>query len=519
MKNIHRFITLFALLTFSSITAIAQHTIKNVMITAFEPPYDVITVLVEDEQFDYEVSEGTEFLDNKKKKAPMEDFIKGCVIDLEYAIENRQRVAKEVALLSSLEAGKENFTGVFELAEDGFAFIDGRKVRLSDDAIIEASKKKKCNCKKGMVYLGFSELDEGDFLKVKGESGADGIVYADEVTVCKNEYTGTDRKLRTAVENSYDASGTHVVSPPAGIVLPPESLHKGNIKIGNLSYQLVDDISLQGYVNVVGNRILPDYAKDPDFQNKHEIFFRFYVIEDPIPNAFAFPNGMVFIHTGLLDLMENEAQLAAVLGHEVAHVTYEHSSSRFQSQSLLDNSIVKDVGEKFKIGLGRVVKNSLGMNEGSVGDEALDGVSNALSQTRPTDIVNLFEKSKETQADRAGLLYMYLAGYDVREAAKFWQIMGSLTGDVSFQSKLKADALGFLESNALNFEQGFFSNLTEQGAEMLAGNFLETIYTSHPLAQKRLADINQLIMSTYGQEDFSQALVGQGEYAQYVSMR
>ena len=50
----------------------------------------------------------------------------------------------------------------------------------------------------------------------------------------------------------------------------------------------------------------------------------------------------------------------------------------------------------------------------------MDGVGKGITQTKPSDISNLFEKSKETQADRVGLIYMYLAGYDVRESAKFW---------------------------------------------------------------------------------------------------
>ena len=161
-----------------------------------------------------------------------------------------------------------------------------------------------------MSYLDFSEIKEGDFVTVKGVGGAKGVIYANQVIVCKNEFTDTDRKLRDAVENSYNASGTSIVAPPTGIVVPPNSLHQGNIKIGNLEYKLLDDIRIQGYVNMVGNRILPDYAKDENFQKKHSIFFRFYVIDNPIPNAFAFPNGMVFIHTGLLRLMENEAQFS-----------------------------------------------------------------------------------------------------------------------------------------------------------------------------------------------------------------
>ena len=517
MQKFPLLLFVIGMIIFSENTLNAQNTIEAVIVAEFEAPYDVITVLIDEEQFDYKVTEETEFIDKKKKKINAELFAKGCEIDLTHAIENRKRIAKKVKLVSDENAGTDNFTGVYELLEEGLAYIDGRKVQLSRDAVIDCSGKNKCGCSKGMAYLDFSEINEGDFITVKGVAGDEGIIYANKVVVCKNKYTDTDRKLRTAVENSYDANGTHVVAPPTGIVVPPNSLYQGNIKIGNLEYQLLDDIRIQGYVNMVGNRILPDYAKDDAFQKEHNLFFRFYVINNPIPNAFAFPNGMVFIHTGLLQLMENEAQLAAVLGHEIAHVTYEHSSSRFQSQGLFDNSTAKRQGGKLLRGTMKTVKELTKMKTGGFGDKMLDGVGMGVAQTKPSDISNLFEKSKETQADRVGLMYMYLAGYDVREATSFWQIMSNQTSDETFQDKLATDAKGLLNSNSVNFDQHFLSSLTEEATGKVIGNFLETIYTSHPLTKKRLKDINQLLLTTYEGEDFSNYMIGVEEYEKFLS--
>ena len=69
--------------------------------------------------------------------------------------------------------------------------------------------------------------------------------------------------------------------------------------------------------------------------------------------------------------------------------------------------------------------------------------------------------------------------------------MSTQTGDETFQDKLATDAKGLLNSNAINFEQNFLSSLTEEATSMVIGNYLETIYTSHPLTKKRLKDINQ----------------------------
>lgn len=508
-------IFIYLVLTSGSL-CFAQKTIENVIIVEFETPYDVITILVDEEQYDYQINLETVFQDSKKKKINAELFRKGCEIHLSYEIKDKKRVATKVKLVSEDNAGKDNFTGVFELLEEDLAYIDGKKVKLARDATIECSGKSKCGCKKGMTYLDFTEVRKGDFVTIKGVSD-NGFVFANQVTVCKNEYTDTDRKLRTSVENSYNATGTHVVAAPTGIIVPPNSLYQGNIKIGTLEYKLLDNIRIQGYVNMVGNRLLPDYAKEDAWQKKNEIFFRFYVIQNPIPNAFAFPNGMVFIHTGLIQLMENEAQLACVLGHEIAHVTYEHSSSRYQSQGFFESEAAKSTANKILGGAINELKERTGMDNGGLGDDLLDGVGKGIASTKPSDVSNLFEKSKETQADRVGLLYAYLAGYDIREAAKFWQIMSTKTGDETFQAKMKTDAKGLLNQNAANFEnKNFVSSLTEDMTSKVIGNYLETIYTSHPLTQKRLKDINQLLLTTYQGEDFSKFSAGKEEYEKFI---
>jgi Zn-dependent protease with chaperone function len=517
MKNYYQYFISICLFFVSCNFCLAQNKIENVIVVEFESPYDVVTILVDEEQYDYQITQQTEFKDNNKKKIIAELFTKGCAVDLSYRIESKKRFATKLQLISKDNAGKENFTGVFELLEGDLAYIDGKKVKLAKDAKIDCSLKSKCSCKKGMTYLDFTEVRKGDFVTINGVSDK-GYVFANQVTVCKNEYTDTDRNLRTSVENSYNAAGTHVVAAPTGIVVPPNSLYQGNIKIGTLEYKLLDDIRAQGYVNMVGNRLLPDYAKEEAWQKKHEIFFRFYVIHNPIPNAFAFPNGMVFIHTGLLKLMENEAQLACVLGHEIAHVTYEHSSSRFQSQGTFESAAIKSTGGKL---LGKVLdaaKDATGMDNGGLGDDLIDGLGRGIAQTKPSDISNLFEKSKETQADRVGLLYAYLAGYDIREATKFWQIMSQKTGEETFQSKMKTDAKGLLNQNAANFEnKNFISSLTEEMTSTVVGNYLETIYTSHPLTQKRLKDINQLLLTTYQGEDFSKFSAGKVEYIKFIT--
>jgi predicted Zn-dependent protease len=84
-----------------------------------------------------------------------------------------------------------------------------------------------------------------------------------------------------------------------------------------------DDV-LNGYINQVGRSMLPA-GTAPE-----RVKWEFHVARDPMANAFALPNGSIYINTGLLSLLENEDQLASVLAHEITHVTDRHSYLHFR---------------------------------------------------------------------------------------------------------------------------------------------------------------------------------------------
>ncbi len=85
------------------------------------------------------------------------------------------------------------------------------------------------------------------------------------------------------------------------------------------------DESLNSYLDRVGKSVLP---KDG---TPERVEWRFHVLRDPLANAFALPNGSIYVNLGLLALLDNEAQLAAVLAHEVTHVLNRHSYLELQS--------------------------------------------------------------------------------------------------------------------------------------------------------------------------------------------
>ena len=79
-----------------------------------------------------------------------------------------------------------------------------------------------------------------------------------------------------------------------------------------------NDLDTTKYITKVGQAVLPG---GPEYQNVH---WQFFILRDAIPNAFALPNGSIYVHTGLLAILENEAQLAGVLAHEETHVMNRH---------------------------------------------------------------------------------------------------------------------------------------------------------------------------------------------------
>lgn len=146
-------------------------------------------------------------------------------------------------------------------------------------------------------------------------------------------------------------------------------------------YPRYEDAKLQSYVQQVGERV----ARAGDRPN---LQYHFTVIDTPDINAFALPGGYIYIHRGLMAYLGSEAELAAVLGHEVGHVTARHSV-RQQSQSSAWNI------------LGQAVAIGTGVN-------AAADLTNVLG----TAFVRGYGRDMELEADGLGAKYLARAGYD-----------------------------------------------------------------------------------------------------------
>lgn len=139
--------------------------------------------------------------------------------------------------------------------------------------------------------------------------------------------------------------------------------------------------------------------------------WEFNVIEDPnTVNAWCMPGGKVAFYTGIMPICRDEAGVAVVMGHEVAHAIANHGRERM-SQGLLAN------------GLLGTVAGAMGQNPSLTQQVFMQAVGMG------TQIGMLsFSRQHESEADRIGLIFMAIAGYDPHEAPKFWERMTQGSG-------------------------------------------------------------------------------------------
>jgi predicted Zn-dependent protease len=216
----------------------------------------------------------------------------------------------------------------------------------------------------------------------------------------------------------------------------------------------VDDPPLQAYVDRVG-RALARVSQRPNLP------YTFTVINDSSPNAFALPGGKVAITRGLLVNLDNEAQLAAILGHEIGHVNTRDSVQGMQRGMLLNLGLGLASGAADQNAYGRLAQQTASLTAGLL-DKS-------------------YSRDQERQADRLGIDYMVKAGYNPLGAVQVQEI---------------------------------FYRKFEGGAEP---SWLSGLFRTHPFSRERLVANQKYIAATYpapaknariGNEAFQEAVAG-----------
>jgi beta-barrel assembly-enhancing protease len=165
------------------------------------------------------------------------------------------------------------------------------------------------------------------------------------------------------------------------------------------SGQLYPSQEIVEYVNEVARGLVPK-----ELSQRSDFSFNVRILRNPLLNAFALSHGAVYVHTGMLAKLENEAQLATILAHELIHITHRHPVRHFRTIQNLTTTLA--------------VLQIAGLPAGYYGN-----LATLLGGLGATAAVSGYSKGLESEADFAGLDLLVNAGYDPAEAPKLFEVI------------------------------------------------------------------------------------------------
>ena len=168
-------------------------------------------------------------------------------------------------------------------------------------------------------------------------------------------------------------------------------------------YKPYKDADLTRYVNLVGLYV-SRHSDEPDRT------YRFAILDTDTINAYSCPGGYIFITKGLLDIVDNEAELAAVLGHEIAHVTLKH--------------VLKEIKRANVLSAGTSLAADKAIKGGGMGQEMAKKISQKAMEVLLTKGL---AKKDEYESDEKGYATACRAGYDASDYVKFLEKMDRIT--------------------------------------------------------------------------------------------
>jgi Peptidase family M48 len=261
-------------------------------------------------------------------------------------------------------------------------FAGGRRIRIEPTTKIEfrlssieqedlkRSAKEKDAGGKLHTLSQLEDVAPGQLMTFEGMVAPDGTVTAERVEFRRNEREKREEGLWQLFKAKVKTPREHEKKP---------SILKFSFSIADLDLRLLPQ-DIQDYVSKVGNSLVPAYQRALPDAELTRIPFQFYVVERKEAFTVALPVGAVIVSSAMFDVLENEAQLASLLGREIAHVVQKHHMRQAEESTQ----------KRFALALGKL---------GS------------------------FSRLNEVQADRLSLEYMLLAGYDVREAPRAWKLI------------------------------------------------------------------------------------------------
>lgn len=288
------------------------------------------------------------------------------------------RTLAMMAALVVLGAGEANaqkvetYRGYAEWIRGNTVLVDGQQVVLLPGTKL-----------KGLARTGLEGMDLGSEITVKGVRGPDGVVRAREIEGKVNGLSFFEREILGATNSQEQKWLTD-----GRVTTEDES---GTRTIGRV-YERGADVRR---VERVLDRVVPPYVDRG--------YYRAYVVDSHQWNAMAMANGSVWVFRGLLDAMDDD-ELAIVVGHEVAHITHEHTRREMKKALLIQGIALAGIFAAERVD-----------NDVARGAIQIGALVSAMAFT------SRYSRDHEHQADRVGLRYAYEGGYDVSKAPRLWE--------------------------------------------------------------------------------------------------
>lgn len=182
-----------------------------------------------------------------------------------------------------------------------------------------------------------------------------------------------------------------------------EAMQKAKLSTNATNTAMVKRVG-QKLANAVEN-----YLRNNNYQNELQYYeWEFNLVQNTQVNAYCMPGGKIVVYEGMLPVTKDEASLAIVLGHEIAHAVAKHSAEQMSKQ------LRQQYGTQI---VGNILNQTVGGNAATI--------AASLAQTG-FNFANLkYSRDNETEADQLGLIFAAMAGYDPQVAVAFWQRMAA----------------------------------------------------------------------------------------------
>ncbi|HYV20889.1 MAG TPA: M48 family metallopeptidase [Verrucomicrobiae bacterium] len=287
------------------------------------------------------------------------------------------------ATAGTVLAGAITVQGYLDFKKPGYIIVDGQRLQVTEKTKISAGKFKKA-----------ADIPIGYHIKAKGSRSPEGTIVLGTIEAVKN---GSEFLESDVIAGTNQAEKQYVSAKKVSDAGPD-----GKEQVVG---KLIDSGPEVDRCRKIVDRLLPSYVEPGKV--------RVYVVDNPEWNAMAMANFSIYTFSGLMKDMDDD-ELAIVLGHELAHATYEHS--RRQAKAGMASGVA---GQAANMASG-LIKNDLGKM-----------AAQQATALGTTTFGNSFSRDYEDEADRVGLRYVYEAGYDYRKAPALWNRFAQKYGDQS----------------------------------------------------------------------------------------